>query len=90
MPSDYLDITLIGSTHALSDGFSNMLIPVMALIVADMDLSPSRVGIILSVFSVASFLFLFPFSVLADHSGWKKYILIAGMSLVSCHASYVG
>ena len=83
VPSDYLDLALIGSTHALSDGFSTMLVPVMALIVADLSLSPSRAGIILSIFSVASFLFLFPFSVLADHSGWKKYILIAGMSLAS-------
>ncbi len=60
-----------------------MLVPVMALIIADLSLSSSRAGILLSAFSVASFLFLFPFSVLADHSGWKKYILIVGMSLSS-------
>lgn len=81
VPRDYVDLAVIGSTHALSDGFSNMLVPVMALIIADLSLSPSRAGMLLSAFSIASFLFLFPLSVLADHSGWKKYILITGMTV---------
>ena len=38
--SDYFDLGVIGVTHGLSDGFNNMLVPVLALIVADFRLSP--------------------------------------------------
>ncbi len=78
---DYADLIIIGSTHGLSDGFSNMLVPVLALIVADLKLSPVEAGTLLSAFSLATFLFLYPLSMLADYTGRKKAILLGGLSL---------
>jgi MFS family permease len=85
---DYFDLTLIGSTHALSDGFSNMLVPVLALIVADLGLSTVEAGTLLSAFSLATFLFLYPLSMLADYSGRKKAIVIVGLGLSA--AAFIG
>jgi MFS family permease len=79
--SDYFDLLIIGSTHGVSDGFANLLVPVLALIVADLGLSTFRAGVLLSVRSVSTFLFLFPLSLLADHSGRKRLILIIGMTV---------
>ncbi len=86
--SDYFDLTLIGSTHALSDGFSNMLVPVLALIVADLDLSLVEAGTLLSSFKLATLLFLYPLSMLADYTGRKKAIVIAGLGLSA--AAFLG
>ena len=80
---DYLDLTIIATTHGLSDGFSSLLVPVLALIVTDLDLSTFEAGLLLSVRSVATFLFLYPLSILADSSGRKKEILIVGLSLAA-------
>ncbi len=79
--SDYFDLIVIGSTHGISDGFANLLVPVLALIVADLGLSTFQAGVLLSVRSVSTFLFLFPLSLLADHSGRKRLILIVGMTV---------
>ena len=48
---DYLDLGVIGATHGLSDGFSGLLKPVLALIVVDLGLSTFDAGVLLSVFS---------------------------------------
>ncbi len=85
---DYFDLTLIGSTHALSDGFSNMLVPVLALIVADLGLSYAEAGMLLSAFSLATFIFLYPLSMLADYTGRKKAIVIAGLGISA--AAFLG
>ena len=80
---DYFDLILIGSTHGMSDGFASFLVPVLALIVADLGISTFQVGVLLSVRSVSTFLFLFPLSLLADQSGRKKMMLIAGMAIAA-------
>ena len=69
---DYFDLGVIGATHGLSDGFSVLLKPVLALIVVDLGLSTFEAGALLSVFSVSTFLFLYPVSLLADYGGQKK------------------
>ncbi len=78
---DYFDLSIIGLTHGLSDGFSNMLVPVLALIVLDIGLSPLEAGALLSVFSFGSMIFQYPLSILADNTGRRKQILVMGMSL---------
>lgn len=83
---DYFDLGIIGSTHGLSDGFASLLKPVLALIVVDLGLSTFDAGVLLSVFSVSTFLFLYPLSLLADYSGQKKTILLLGMGVAA--ASY--
>ncbi|MBN1687014.1 MAG: MFS transporter [Spirochaetales bacterium] len=80
---DYFDLSIIGAAHGLSDGFSNLLIPVLALIVTDLSLSASRAGLLLSIANVSAFVFIFPVSLLADHWGRRKLILLAGMSIAS-------
>lgn len=80
-PGDYFDLGLIGATHGLSDGFSNMLVPALALIIADVGLSPFQAGVLLSAFSLGTMIFQYPLSVLADGAGARKRILLAGMSL---------
>jgi MFS family permease len=80
---DHLDLNLIGATHGLSDGYAKLLVPVLALIVADLGLSLFEAGLLLSSFTLAEFLFLYPLSTLADHSGNKKLILLGGMGLAT-------
>jgi len=80
---DYFDLNLIGATHGLSDGFAKLLVPVLALIVADLQLSVFEAGLLLSSFTAAEFLFLYPLSTLADHSGHKKWMLISGLGLTT-------
>ncbi|MYA96684.1 MAG: MFS transporter [Nitrospinae bacterium] len=78
---DYFDLSIIGMTHGLSDGFSNMLVPVLALIVLDLGLSPFEVGALLSTFSFGQMIFQYPLSILADNTGRRKQILLVGMGL---------
>ncbi len=80
---DFFDLSLIGTTHGLSDGFSSLLIPVLALIVADLGLSASRAGLLLGVANVSAFICIYPISLLADHGGRRKLILLAGMTIAS-------
>jgi MFS family permease len=80
---DTLDLTLIAITHGLSDGFASLLVPVLALIVADLGLSTFEAGLLLSVRSVATFVLLYPLSMLADTTGRKKGMLIAGLALAA-------
>lgn len=67
----------------MSDGFSSLLVPVLALIVADLGLSNSRAGLLLSIASVAAFIFIYPISLAADYGGRRKLILLAGMTIAS-------
>ncbi len=78
---DYFDLGLIGTTHGLSDGFSNMLVPVLGLIVLDLGLSPLDVGILLGAFSFGSMIFQYPLSILADKTGARKRVLLVGMGV---------
>ena len=78
---DYFDLSVIGMTHGLSDGFSSMLVPVLALIVLDLGLSPFEAGALLSIFSFGGMIFQYPLSILADNTGKRKLILLAGMGL---------
>ena len=80
---DYVDLSIIGATHGLSDGFSSLLVPVLALIVAELGLSPSRAGLLLSIANVSAFIVIFPVSLLADHGGRRKLILLTGMTIAS-------
>ena len=80
---NYFDLAVIGATHGLSDGFSSLLVPVLALIVTDLGLSASRAGLLLSIANVSAFLIIFPASLIADHGGQRKLILLIGMTIAS-------
>ncbi|MEE9275230.1 MAG: MFS transporter, partial [bacterium] len=87
---DYFDLGVIGATHGLSDGFAQILVPVLALIVADFSLSPFQAGALLSLFSLGTFLLLPPLSMLADHTGRKKAVLIGGMGFAALSLLAIG
>lgn len=80
---DYFDLGIIGITHGLSDGFSGLLKPVLVLVVLDLGLTTFQAGTLLSIFSVTTFLFLYPLSLLADFGGRKKEILILGLTVAA-------
>jgi len=80
---DYLDLGVIGATHGLSDGFSGLLKPILVLVVLDLGLTTFQAGKLLSIFSVTTFLLLYPLSLLADFGGRKKEILILGLAVAS-------
>ncbi len=81
--ADYFDLGIMTLTHGLSDGYANLLLPVLTLIVAELSLSRFDTGILISSFSIATFFSLYPISLLADYGGRKKFILIAGLSTAS-------
>ncbi len=80
---EYFDLLVIGATHGLSDGFSGLLKPILILIVLDLGLSNFQAGTLLSIFTITTFLFIFPLSLLADIGGRKKEILIIGLSIAT-------
>jgi MFS family permease len=80
---DFFDLLLIGFAHSFSDGYTNLLVPVLVLIVSDFGLSDVQVGILLGSYSLSSFLFVFPVSLAADHGGRKLQILMAGLAVAS-------
>jgi MFS family permease len=78
---DTLDLTLIAAAHGLSDGFDDVLVPVLPLIVTELGLSTVEAGLLLGVRSVSKTLLLYPLSMLADATGRKKGLLIAGLAV---------
>lgn len=81
--ADVFDLSVMGATHGISDGYSSLLVPILAMIVVDMGLTTFEAGVLLSAKSVATVLFLYPNSVLADHTNRKKEILLVGMTIAS-------
>ena len=81
--ADSFDLAIMTCTHGLSDGYANLLLPVLTLIVAELSLSKFDTGILLSSFSIATFVSLYPISLFADYSGRKKVILILGLLTAS-------
>ena len=47
---DYFDLGIMTFTHGLSDGYANLLLPVLTLIVAELSLSKFDTGILISSF----------------------------------------
>ena len=80
---DIFDLSVMGATHGISDGYSSLLVPILAMIVLDMGLTTFEAGVLLSAKSVATVLFLYPNSLLADHTNRKKEILLVGMTIAS-------
>jgi MFS transporter, FSR family, fosmidomycin resistance protein len=80
---DIFDLSVMGATHGISDGYSSLLVPILAMIVLDLGLTPLQAGMLLSAKSIATVLFLYPNSLLADHTNRKKEILLVGMTIAS-------
>ncbi len=80
---DIFDLSVMGATHGISDGYSSLLVPILAMVVVDLGLTPLQAGMLLSAKSIATVLFLYPNSLLADHTNRKKEILLVGMTVAS-------
>lgn len=87
---DTFDLGLISSAHGMSDGFSNLMVPVLVLIVAEFSLTPVESGMLLSSLSLSVLLFQYPLSIYSDFSGRRKVILLGGMSLATLSFLFVG
>ncbi|MBT3266378.1 MFS transporter [Candidatus Poribacteria bacterium] len=81
--ADVFDLSVMGATHGISDGYSSLLVPILAMVVLDLGLTTFQAGLLLSAKSVATVLFLYPNSLLADRTNRKKEILLVGMTIAS-------
>tara|TARA_B100000029_G_scaffold3656_1_gene4337 strand:- start:752 stop:1936 length:1185 start_codon:yes stop_codon:yes gene_type:complete len=87
---DTFDLALMSSAHGMSDGYSNLMVPVLVLIVAEFSLSPVESGMLLSSLSLSVLLFQYPLSIYSDISGRRKVILLGGMLLATISYLLVG
>tara|TARA_Y100001960_G_C14746863_1_gene866129 strand:+ start:215 stop:1399 length:1185 start_codon:yes stop_codon:yes gene_type:complete len=87
---DSFDLGLISSAHGMSDGFSNLMVPVLVLIVAEFSLTPVQSGILLSSLSLSVLMFQYPLSIYSDFTGRRKAILLGGMLLATISYLFVG
>ena len=87
---DTFDLGLISSAHGMSDGFANLMVPVLVLIVAEFSLSPIQSGMLIGSLSLSVMLFQYPLSIYSDFSGKRKPILLAGMFLATISFLCVG
>ncbi len=75
-------ISLIGVAHMMSHIFQLSLPPLFPLLVADFDVSYTALGLVLSVFSIATALGQVPCGFVVDRIGGRR-VLIAGLLIQS-------
>ncbi|MFQ5896088.1 MAG: MFS transporter, partial [Nitrospinota bacterium] len=82
------DLGLISAAHGVSDGYTNLILPLLPLVVAEFGLDPFGAGLIVSALSFGTLLFQYPLSVLSDYTGRRRTILVAGLGLAG--VSFLG
>ena len=87
---DSFDLGIMSTAHGFSDGFSNLMVPVLVLIVAEFSLTPVQSGILLSSLSLSVLMFQYPLSIYSDFTGRRKAILLGGMLLATISYLFVG
>jgi len=75
-------ISLIGVAHMMSHVFQLTLPPIFPLLVRDLDVSYTALGLVLSVFSIATALGQVPVGFVVDRIGGRR-VLIAGLFIQS-------
>lgn len=83
-----LNLISIATAHGFSDGFNYLLIPILPMLMQELDLSILQTGMIVSSQGLAVFLMLLPASFLSDYLGKRKIILSAGLILAAF--SFIG
>ncbi len=83
-----LNLVSIATAHGFSDGFNYILIPILPMLMQELDLSILQTGMIVSSQGLALFLMLLPASFLSDYLGKRKIILSAGLVLAAF--SFIG
>jgi len=74
-----LNLTSIAAAHGFSDGLNYVLIPVLPLIMQELDLSILQTGMIVSAAGLAVFLMQLPSSIHSDFLGKRKLIFSLGL-----------
>jgi MFS family permease len=78
-----LNLTSIAVAHGFSDGFNYVLIPVLPLIMRELDLSILQTGMIVSAAGLSLFMMQLPASIHADFLGKRKLIFCLGLMFSS-------
>jgi len=78
-----LSLTSIAAAHGFSDGFNYVLIPVLPIIMRELNLSILQTGMIISAAGLSVFMMQMPASILSDYLGKRKIILALGLILSS-------
>lgn len=76
--SEPRNVTLISATHGVNEFFSIAIPPIIPFLVADLDITYTQGGLLLTVFFVMYSVFQLPAGVVADRVG-KKRLLVAGL-----------
>ena len=76
--SEPRNVTLISATHGVNEFFSIAIPPIIPFLVADLDITYTQGGLLLTVFFVMYSVFQLPAGVIADRVG-KKRLLVAGL-----------
>jgi ACS family hexuronate transporter-like MFS transporter len=74
-----LNLTLIAAVHGFSDGLNYVLIPVLPMIMQELDLSILQTGMIVSAAGLGVFLIQLPSSIHSDFLGKRKLIFCLGL-----------
>jgi len=82
-----LNLTSIAAAHGFSDGFNYVLIPVLPIIMKELNLSILQTGMIVSAAGLSVFMMQMPASILSDYLGKRKGILALGLILASLSLS---
>lgn len=72
------DILLLSVLHGVNEFYSIALPPILPLLIADLDISYTQAGLLLSVFFLMYSVFQLPAGMIADRLG-KTRLLVAGM-----------
>ena len=78
-----LSLASIAAAHGFSDGFNYVLIPVLPIIMRELNLSILQTGMIISAAGLSIFMMQMPASILSDYLGKRKIILALGLILSS-------
>ncbi|MBW2077833.1 MAG: MFS transporter [Deltaproteobacteria bacterium] len=81
--AQWFHLTSIAGAHGFSDGFNYLLIPVLPLIMKELDLTILQTGMIVSAAGLSQFMMLMPASILSDYLGNRRTVLAVGLMVAS-------
>ncbi len=80
-PSKIFNLFAITGSHAVNAFYTQLLIPVLPLIVAEFELNYVQAGLIVTTYSVANSVFQFPLSFISDYT--RRWRTILALSLLT-------
>ncbi|MCE2451587.1 MAG: MFS transporter [Nitrospinae bacterium] len=80
-PSKIFNLFAIAGSHAVNAFYTQLLIPVLPLIVAEFELNYVQAGLIVTTYSVANSVFQFPLSFISDYT--RRWRTVLALSLLT-------